>query len=103
MGGICTPSAPINLKVMSKHLSKRASFTVMEACAQPIAAAMLEGREIEPLARSMASLFFSDVLGFTQISSRLSAAKVSRMLNNLFKRLDGELPGVRLRNDISLK
>ena len=71
-----------------KPASKRASFAIMEACAQPIAAAMIEGREIEPLARHMASLFFSDIVGFTSISSTLSAEKVSRMLNNLFKRLD---------------
>ena len=68
--------------------TKRATFAIMEACAQPIATALIEGREVEPLVRSMASLFYSDIVGFTLLSSTLSAEKVSRMLNGLFGRLD---------------
>ena len=49
---------------------------------------MLDGREVEPISTSMSSIFYSDIVGFTQISSKLSADKVARMLNNLFKRLD---------------
>ena len=68
--------------------SKQASFALMEACPPSIAAAMLDGREVPPISTASSSLFYSDIVGFTAISSTLSAEKVSRMLNDLFKRLD---------------
>ena len=60
----------------------------MQACPPPIANAAINGKQIQPISRPSASLFFSDVVGFTTISSSLSPDKVSRMLDNLFKRLD---------------
>ena len=69
----------------SKH---EARFTIMRSCPTPIAAAMLQGQHVEPLSRSHVSLFFSDVVGFTAISSAIPPIKVARMLDSLFKRLD---------------
>jgi class 3 adenylate cyclase len=60
----------------------------MQACPPPIANAAINGKKVQPISRLSASLFFSDVVGFTTISSSLSADKVSRMLDNLFRRLD---------------
>ena len=77
-----------NRKWLSRSTSPRASFTLMEACPPSIAAAMLDGREVPPISTASSSLFYSDIVGFTAISSTLSAEKVSRMLNDLFKRLD---------------
>ena len=68
--------------------AKKASFALMEACPPSIAAAMLDGREVPPISTASSSLFYSDIVGFTTISSILSAEKVSRMLDDLFKRLD---------------
>ena len=65
-----------------------ASFALMQSCPEPIANAMLQGRSIEPLYKDQASLFFSDIVGFTAISSKMEPARVSRMLDALFKRLD---------------
>ena len=73
---------------MPRSGSCGASFALMEACPRPIAAATLSGHEAPAIARGMASLFFSDVVGFTTISSTLSASKVSRMLDRLFKQMD---------------
>ena len=73
---------------LSRPGLRNASFALMEACPPSIAAAMLDGREVQPISTTTTSLFYSDIVGFTRISSTLSAAKVSRMLNDLFKRLD---------------
>jgi class 3 adenylate cyclase len=41
------------------------------------------------LTRPSVSLFFSDIVGFTHISSTMTPAKVSDMLGRLFRRMDG--------------
>jgi hypothetical protein len=91
-GALSEPATPHPVSRSSSSQSqapfKGASFTILQACPQPIAAAMLSGCEAAPVAREEASLFFSDVVGFTALCGTLSAAKVSRMLGDLFKRLD---------------
>ena len=61
---------------------------IMEAFPRRIAQAMLEGRRIEPVSKERVSLFFSDIVGFTEISSTMQACKVADMLTRLFKRFD---------------
>ena len=63
----------------------RASFAVIQACPTPIARALLNKNEIQPVSCPIASLFFSDVVGFTKLSSGLTAEKVSAMLSTLVK------------------
>jgi class 3 adenylate cyclase len=72
---------------IENHLSG-VSFTIIQACPAPIASALLSGREIEPISRPMVSLFYSDIVGFTQLSSRLTADKVSRLLSTLVALFD---------------
>ena len=62
-----------------------ASFAVLLSCPTPIARAVLNNNEIQPLSRSIVSLFFSDIVGFTELSSRLTADKVSSLLAALIK------------------
>ena len=71
--------------VTSLQIAGCASFAVMQSCPAPIARALLSNHAIEPLSRSMASLFFSDIVGFTEISSKLTASKVSTLLHALAK------------------
>ena len=71
--------------VTSLQIAGCASFAVMQSCPAPIARALLSKHAIEPLSRSMASLFFSDIVGFTEISSKLTASKVSTLLHALAK------------------
>ena len=66
----------------------KASFTVLQAFPGPIAAAMLDGRKVEPFSKDMVSILYSDICGFTTISSTMSAESVSQMLNRLFRKFD---------------
>ena len=80
-------SGSSNLELRARR-SRRASFAVMEAFPRPLAVAMLEGRSVEPISKNMVSLLFSDIVGFTTISSKMDAAKVSSLLNRLFRKFD---------------
>ena len=53
-----------------------------------VAEALREGRKIEPESRDCVTIFFSDVVGFTQIASMISPIKVSDMLDRLYLRFD---------------
>jgi class 3 adenylate cyclase len=53
-----------------------------------IAEALRDGREVEPEHHDCVTIFFSDVVGFTTISSELDPQKVSNMLHRLFNRFD---------------
>ena len=75
-------------KVTHKTRLMKASFTLMEAFPHSIASAMLDGRKIEPINKDTVSLMFSDIVGFTALSSTMSAERVSNMLSRLFKRFD---------------
>jgi class 3 adenylate cyclase len=71
--------------------SKRAmhaSFAVMEAFPRPIATAMLEGRQAAPISRTVVTLLYSDICGFTTITSTMDPARVSAWLNRLFHKFD---------------
>jgi len=53
-----------------------------------VANAIREGRKVEPESRECVSIFFSDIVGFTDISSTLSPMKVSEMLDRLYSSFD---------------
>ncbi|KAL7539363.1 hypothetical protein ACHAXR_010327, partial [Thalassiosira sp. AJA248-18] len=60
------------LKVFPKHVAK----------------ALLEGRKVEADRVDMATMFFSDIVGFTKISSQITPDEVSDMLDRLYLRFD---------------
>ena len=68
--------------------SQKASLALIKACPPSISAAMLAGREVQPISTTSSSIVYCDIVGFTTISSILSAAKVTRMIGDLFSRLD---------------
>ena len=70
------------------NLSAKASFTVMEAFSQPIATAMLNGRQAEPFTKDTVSVLCSDICGFTTMSGSMAAEAVARLLNRLFRKFD---------------
>jgi ankyrin repeat protein len=88
LGDMLLKAGAVPRSSQRQKLSNSASFAIMQACPGPIAIATLEGRTAEPITRNMASLFFSDVVGFTALSSTLPASKVARMLHALFRRMD---------------
>ncbi len=64
------------------------AFAMIEALPPPIALARLQGHAPSPVMRPCASIFYSDIAGFTALSSRLPACAVARLLDDLFRRFD---------------
>ncbi|KAL7495040.1 hypothetical protein ACHAWT_003593 [Skeletonema menzelii] len=55
---------------------------------EKVAEVLRKGGKVEPESRECVSIFFSDIVGFTDISSRLSPMKVSDMLDRLYRSFD---------------
>lgn len=53
-----------------------------------VAKALLEGRKVEADRVDMATMFFSDIVGFTTISEQLTPDQVSDMLDRLYLKFD---------------
>jgi len=53
-----------------------------------VAAALREGRKVEPETFKSVTIFFSDIVGYTDISSSMLPQKVMDMLDRLYKQLD---------------
>jgi class 3 adenylate cyclase len=75
-------------KKLSLSSNNAANFALMEAFPHTIAAAMLEGREPEPIKRCSVSLLFSDMCGFTAMSSHMDPSKLSSLINRVFRKFD---------------
>ncbi|EKX55050.1 hypothetical protein GUITHDRAFT_60308, partial [Guillardia theta CCMP2712] len=53
-----------------------------------VADALKAGKRVEPERKESVTIFFSDIVGFTTISSSLDPQKVSEMLHNLYMSFD---------------
>lgn len=53
-----------------------------------VALALKEGRQVETENWDMVTILFSDIVGFTKISSQLSPDRVAKMLNQLYLKFD---------------
>lgn len=53
-----------------------------------IAEALREGRKVEAEHRECVTIFFSDIIDFTSMSSKLSPRKVADLLDRLYSKLD---------------
>ena len=67
---------------------KESNVSLFDIFPKHIAEALREGRRIEPEFKSCVSIFFSDVVGFTEISSKLEPQKVARLLDRLYRVFD---------------
>lgn len=73
--------------IVKQHRGR--SDTLLEEVFPPhIARALRDGRKIEPEARDMVTIVFSDIVGFTTIASQLSAMAISEMLDRLYSKFD---------------
>lgn len=85
-------SADITDPIQSQRLLKRresaGSRLLYDNFPEKFADALREGRRIEPESRECVSIFFCDIVGFTDISSKISPMKVSHMLDRLYTRFD---------------
>lgn len=68
--------------------AERSEELLFEVFPRHIAEAIRDGRKVEPETRECVTIFFSDIVGFTSISSQLSALQVSSMLDRLYLRFD---------------
>merc|ERR1711935_342000 len=77
-----------NKMIPSLHEKKRTDELLYEVFPRHIAEALRDGRKIEPESRSVVTIFFSDIVGFTNISSTLDPIKISMMLDRLYHSFD---------------
>lgn len=61
---------------------------LLEVFPKHIAEALRDGRKVEPEQHECVTIYFSDIVGFTTISSALSPVKVSDMLDRLYLAFD---------------
>jgi len=77
-----------NVEPSSYSYRSRENALLEEVFPPHIAAALREGRKVEPEKRECVTIFFSDIVGFTNISSQLAPEKISEMLDRLYTRFD---------------
>jgi hypothetical protein len=74
----------IGMSLFKRSADRKQQLRVLNDCFPPhIAEALKEGRKVKPEHRAMVTLFFSDIVGFTDISATLSPERVSDMLDRL--------------------
>eukprot|EP00980_Cylindrotheca_fusiformis_P023027 scaffold10066_cov100-Cylindrotheca_fusiformis.AAC.4 len=64
------------------------SMSLFDIFPHHIAEALRDGRAVEPEHRDMVTIFFSDIVGFTQLSAELPPRKVALLLNRLYTKFD---------------
>ena len=67
---------------------ERTDNLLFDVFPQHIAEALRDGRKVEPEHRDIVTIFFSDIVSFTDISSSLTPLKVSNMLDRLYNAFD---------------
>ena len=80
-----------NVKItqsQSKIGFKDSAVSLNDIFPQHIAEALRDGRPVEAEHRDIVTIFFSDIVGFTDISGSLEARKVANMLGRLYDKLD---------------
>lgn len=72
----------------SQNTGKSATVSLFDIFPRHIAEALRDGRTVEPEHKDCVTIFFSDIVGFTTISSELEPRKVANMLDRLYTRFD---------------
>lgn len=81
----------MHLTVQSKNNAdrmRRGDSIINEMFPPHIADALREGRKVEPEHHECVTVFFSDIVKFTEISQELGHRKCARMLDQLYTRFD---------------
>lgn len=76
--------------VQSKQESNnvKSSVSLLDIFPRHIAEALRQGKPVEAEHKDMVTIFFSDIVGFTEISSNLEPRKIADMLGRLYDALD---------------
>lgn len=68
--------------------TKRTEDLLRQLFPENIAKALRDGHKVEPETHDCVTVFFADIVGYTEISSHLSPTKVSNMLDRLYTKFD---------------
>ena len=80
---------PLGMKEAKKD---RTDALLFEVFPKQVAEALRDGRKVEPLSRDMVTVFFSDIVGYTEIADSLTPIQVADLLRRLYASFD-ELSG----------
>lgn len=72
---------------LQMHLSKTDEL-LYSVFPKHVADSLRNGQKVEPENHELVTIFFSDIVGFTDISSRLDPLKISDMLDRLYHSFD---------------
>jgi len=75
-------------QILTPTTGKNASISLFDIFPKHIAEALRDGRRVEAEHREVVTIFFSDIVGFTTISSSLDPRKVANMLDRLYLKFD---------------
>lgn len=78
----------LSMHAKKKIYATRSEDLLFQIFPRHIAEALRDGRKVEPENREMVTIFFSDIVGFTDISSKLPPIKVQEMLDRLYSVFD---------------
>jgi len=78
----------ISMQISKQSRDRKNENLLLEVFPKKIADALKEGRKIEPEHHECVTIYFSDIVGFTNISSILTPMKVSDMLDRLYMKFD---------------
>lgn len=66
----------------------KSSVSLFDIFPKHVAEALRDGRAVEPEHRDVVTIFFSDIVGFTDISASMEPRKVATMLDRLYTKFD---------------
>eukprot|EP00980_Cylindrotheca_fusiformis_P024979 scaffold12839_cov119-Cylindrotheca_fusiformis.AAC.5 len=72
----------------SSHFSTGTFISLFDIFPKHVAQALREGRTVKPEHRDMVTVFFSDIVGYTQLSADLPPRKLAILLNCLYTKFD---------------
>ena len=79
---------PRQVRKSEASSDSRANLLIEEMFPSHIAEALREGRKVEPESHEEVTIVFSDIVGYTDITSSMSDTKVSDLLDRLYNKLD---------------
>jgi len=77
-----------NTNTMARRASEASQKLLLQVFLAHVAQALLQGRKVEPEERTCVTIFFSDIVGFTSMSSSMEAHLVMNMLDRLYTKFD---------------